>query len=152
MLFRFAGALACVKISTVMGTSRFHRFFVCAGLSALALTAAFLSAVILAAPAAAKDGIGNGYTTKPWDTDNLVYTQGTVSYSAENFRVPFHQYRGYSTAAGASSAAREACAPGGVADAFFQTDTAPGRNDFPVLASNTAGTRVVYASPVHTYV
>ena len=133
MLFRFAGALACVKISTVMGTSRFHRFFVCAGLSALALTAAFLSAVILAAPAAAKDGGGGDIDEKPWDTDNLVYTQGTVSYSAENFRVPFHQYRGYSTSAGASPAAKEACAPGGVADAFFQTDTAPGRNDFPVL-------------------
>ncbi len=85
-------------------------------------------------------GGGGKPTTKPWDTDNLVYTQGTVSYSAENFRVPFHQYRGYRTAAGASSAAREACAPGGIADAFFQTDSGRGRNDFPVLASNTAGT------------
>ena len=102
--------------------------------------AAFLGALLFwsatANPVAA-DSHGNSnrgrIPSKPWDTDNLVYTQGTVSYSAENFRVPFHQYGGYSTAAGASAAAREACAPGGVADAFFQTDTAPGRNDFPVL-------------------
>ena len=125
-----------------MGFSWFAKIFRYVCLAGIAVAAAFVVAVILANPAAADPSGGGGSkpTTKPWDTDNLVYTQGTVSYSAENFRVPFHQYRGYSTAAGASPAAREACAPGGVADAFFQTDTAPGRNDFPVLASNTAGT------------
>ena len=118
-----------------MGFSWFAKIFRYVCLAGIAVAAAFVVAVILANPAAADPSGGGGSkpTTKPWDTDNLVYTQGTVSYSAENFRVPFHQYRGYSTAAGASAAAREACAPGGVADAFFQTDTAPGRNDFPVL-------------------
>ncbi len=124
-----------------MGFSWVAKIFRHVCLAAIAVAAAVLVAITFANPAAARNpGGGNGDTTKPWDTDNLVYTQGTVSYSAENFRVPFHQYRGYSTDAGASAAAREACAPGGVADAFFQTDTAPGRNDFPVLASNTAGT------------
>ena len=116
-----------------MVKSRLRETIKYVGFAAAGIAAAVVTVSLLAAPATARPGGGGKPTTKPWDTDNLVYTQGTVSYSAENFRVPFHQYRGYSTAAGASPAAREACAPGGVADAFFQTDTAPGRNDFPVL-------------------
>ena len=116
-----------------MGFSYFAKIFRYACLAAIALAAAFLVAITFTNPAAAKGGDGNGDTTKPWDTDNLVYTQGTASYSAENFRVPFHQYGGYSTTSGASPSAREACAPGGIADAFFQTDSGRGRNDFPVL-------------------
>ncbi len=124
-----------------MGFSWVAKVFRHVCLAAIAIAAAFFAAITLANTAVAQNpGGGGDIDEKPWDTDNLVYTQGTVSYSAENFRVPFHQYRGYSTSAGASPAAKEACAPGGVADAFFQTDTAPGRNDFPVLASNTAGT------------
>ena len=108
-----------------MGFSWFAKIFRYVCLAVIAVAAAFGVAVILANPATADPSGGGGGkpTTKPWDTDNLVYTQGTASYSAENFRVPFHQYRGYRTAAGASPAAKEACAPGGVADAFFQTDS-----------------------------
>ena len=116
-----------------------------AGVAAAGLAAAVVTVALLAAPASARPGGGSKPTTKPWDTDNLVYTQGTVSYSAENFRVPFHQYRGYSTAAGASPAAKEASALGGVADAFFQTDSGRGRNDFPVLASTTSASGTVWA-------
>ena len=124
-----------------MGFSWFAKVFRYVCLAAIAVAAAFFAAITLENTAVAQNpGGGGDVDEKPWDTDNLVYTQGTTSISARNFRVPFHQYRGYSTATGASAAAREACAPGGVADAFFQTDTAPGRNDFPVLASNTAGT------------
>ena len=113
----------------------FSKIFRCALFALAGLAAVFAAALMLTAPASALlPGIGNGYTTKPWDTDNLAYG----SYSAENFRVPFHQYRGYATASGVSSTAREACQPGGVADAFFQTDSGRGRNDFPVLASTTS--------------
>jgi len=110
------------------------------GMAVIAFASLAIAAVVaIAATSSATSaqnvppGGGGDFTTKPWDTDNLVYTQGTASYSAENFRVPFHQYRGYATASGVSSAAREACQPGGVADAFFQTDSGRGRNDFPVL-------------------
>ena len=127
------GVVCCIKIANPMGFSLFVKIFRYVCLTAIAATAFFVVLNLLAAPAAAQNGGGSKPPTKPWDTDNLVYTQGTVSYSAENFRVPFHQYRGYSTASGASPAAREACAPGGVADAFFQTDSGRGRNDFPVL-------------------
>ena len=113
---------------------------------------AFLGAVLFWSAAAnptAADSHGNSnrgrITTKPWDTDNLVYTQGTASYSAENFRVPFHQYGGYRTTAGASPAAREACRSGGVADAFFQTDSGRGCNDFPVLAGTTSASGTAWA-------
>ena len=114
--------------------------------------AAFLGTVLFwsatANPAAADSHENSNrgrITTKPWDTDNLVYTQGTASYSAENFRVPFHQYGGYSTASGASPSAKEACRPGGIADAFFQTDSGRGRNDFPVLASTTSASGTTWA-------
>ena len=129
------GAACCIKIARLWGLQVLLKFFRYVCLAAIAIAAAFFVAITLANPAAADPSGGGGgrITTKPWDTDNLVYTQGTASYSAENFRVPFHQYRGYSTAAGASPAAREACAPGGIADAFFQTDSGRGRNDFPVL-------------------
>ena len=129
-----------------MGFSWFAKIFRYICLAAIAIAAAFFAAITLANTAVAQNpGGGNGDTTKPWDTDNLAYRQGSGSYSAENFRVPFHQYGGYSTAAGASSAAREACAPGGVADAFFQTDSGRGRNDFPVLASTTSAAGTVWS-------
>ena len=117
-----------------MGFSWFAKVFRYVCLAAIAVATAFFAAITLENTAVAQNpGGGGDVDEKPWDTDNPVYTQGTTSISARNFRVPFHQYRGYSTATGASAAAREACAPGGVADAFFQTDTAPCRNDFPVL-------------------
>lgn len=72
-----------------------------------------------------------------WNTDNLVYTQGSDSYSAKNFRVPHHKYAADTEA---TSSAKTACRTGGVADGFFQIDSASRRNDFPVLESNTDGT------------
>ena len=113
-----------------MGFSWFAKVFRYVCLAAIAIVAAFLVAITFANPAAAQNpGGGGDVDAKPWDTDNLSYG----GFSPENFRVPFHQYRGYATASGVSSAAREACQPGGVADAFFQTDSGRGRNDFPVL-------------------
>jgi len=105
-----------------MGFAGFARIFRYVCLAAIAIAAAFFAAITLANPAAADPSGGGGgrITTKPWDTDNLVYTQGTASYSAENFRVPFHKYDGYTTASGASPDAKEACRPGGIADAFFR--------------------------------
>ena len=74
-----------------MGQSRFFR---CACLAAVTLAAAFIAAIISANPAAADHhnrGGGNEPSLKSWDTDNLRYG----SYSARNFRIPFHQYGGY---------------------------------------------------------
>lgn len=86
------------------------------------LSAAFLAAIALAAPAAADnhiDGGGNDTTVKPWDTDNLRYR----GYSARNFRIPFHEYAGYAAFTDNTtfqSRAREAC-QSAIADGFFQT-------------------------------
>ena len=116
-----------------MGTpcySGISKFFAIVLLGAAAAIAAI---AVLSSPAAARTGGGgNAIDEHPWDTDNLVYTQGSNSYSAKNFRVPHHQYTGYATSTTASDAAKAACGTGGVADGFFQTDSA-GRNDFPVL-------------------
>ena len=129
-----------------MGFSWFAKIFRYICLAAIAIAAAFFAAITLANTAVAQNpGGGSKPTTKPWDTDNLAYTQGTGSYSAKNFRVPHHRYGGYATATGASASAKEACAPGGIADAFFQTDSGRGRNDFPVLASTTSASGTVWA-------
>jgi len=125
-----SGVMLDITISKAMVPQVFSKIFRFALFALAGLAAVFATALMLAAPASADQKGGGGKpTTKPWDTDNLAYG----IYSAENFRVPFHQYRGYATASGVSSAAREACQPGGVADAFFQTDSGRGRNDFPVL-------------------
>ena len=77
---------------------------------------------------------------KPWDTDNLAYG----GYSARNFRVPFHEYGGYSAFVFSGDAvfqgrAREAC-QSAVADAFFQAGGSVGaKNDFPVLDKTASG-------------
>ena len=111
-------------------------------LAAIAAAAAFLAAIALASPAAAdpnSGGNGNRQTEKPWDTDNLRYS----TYSARNFRVPFHEYAGYASFSFTENTtfqarAREAC-QSAIADGFFQTGGSVGaKNDFPVL-SKTAG-------------
>lgn len=104
---------------------RIIKFFAVALLGAAATIAAI---AVLSSPVAARPGEGDSRTEKPWDTDNLAYS----TYSARNFRVPHHQYSGYAAGTG-STAAKAACRTGGIADGFFQTDTAPGRNDFPEL-------------------
>ena len=57
-----------------------------AGVAAAGLAAAVVAVALLAAPASARPDGGSKPKPKPWDTDNLAYG----SYSAENFRVPFH--------------------------------------------------------------
>ena len=110
--------------------SRIIKFFAIALLGAAAAIAVI---AVLSSPATAQaPGGGGGDTEKPWDTDNLRYTQGSTTYTAKNFRVPYHKYGSYATDTTASAAAKAACRGGGIADGFFQTDTA-GRNDFPVL-------------------
>ena len=97
------------------------KIFAFALLGAAAAIAAF---AVLSSPAtAAPGGGGGGRTEKPWDTDNLRYTQGSNTYTAKNFRVPYHKYSGYA-AGTASQAAKAACRGGGIADGFFQTDAA----------------------------
>ena len=109
--------------------SRIIKFFAIALLGAATAIAAI---AVLSSPAAAQRGGGGGRTEKPWDTDNLRYTQGGTTYTAKNFRVPYHKYGSYATDTTASAAAKAACRGGGIADGFFQTDAA-GRNDFPEL-------------------
>ena len=111
-----------------MGTSRFRRFFVYAGLSALALAAAFLAVAAATNPAAAQNiqrPSNNAVSLKSWDTDNLLFG----AYSAKSFNVPFHDYSGYSGVAACKSR---------VADGFFQTDNSV-VNDFPVLVPSGSG-------------
>ena len=118
--------------------SKFAKFFAFALLGAATAIAAL---AVLSSPAAAQNGGGGGFgTLKPWDTDNLAYG----GYSARNFRVPFHEYGGYSAFVFSGDAvfqgrAREAC-QSAVADAFFQAGGSVGaKNDFPVLDKTASG-------------
>ena len=112
------------------------KFFAFALLGAAADVAAI---AVLSSPAIAAPGGGGGdVPEKPWDTDNLRYWQGSTLYTAKNFRVPYHKYGSYATDTTASAAAKAACRGGGIADGFFQTDTA-GRNDFPELSRDDDG-------------
>ena len=55
-------------------------------------------AFLFASPAAAvTPGVGNAETLKEWDTDNLSrYIASTASrVGGKNYRIPFHDYRGY---------------------------------------------------------
>ena len=96
--------------------SKFAKFFAFALLGAATAIAAL---AVLSSPAAAQNGGGGGFgTLKPWDTDNLAYG----GYSARNFRVPFHEYGGYSAFVFSGDAvfqgrAREAC-QSAIADGF----------------------------------
>ena len=116
--------------------SRIIKFFAIALLGAAAAIAVI---AVLSSPATAQaPGGGGGDTEKPWDTDNLRYTQGSTTYTAKNFRVPYHKYGSYATDTTASRRAKNACQGGGIADGFFQTDAA-GRNDFPELSRDDDG-------------
>ena len=114
-----------------MGKPCYFRIIKFFAIALLGVAAAITAIAVLSSPATAQAPGGDDkgkIPEKPWDTDNLAYS----TYSARNFRVPYHQYSGYATGT-ASAAAKAACRGGGIADGFFQTDAAPGRNDFPVL-------------------
>ena len=121
--------------------SKAVKFFAIALFGAAATIAAV---AVLSSPATAQaPGGGGGFgTLKPWDTDNLAYG----SYSARNFRVPFHQYGGYSGFVFSENSvfqgrAREAC-QSAIADGFFQSGGSVGaKNDFPVLDKTASGWR-----------
>ena len=107
-----------------MGNFGLYRLLRCVLLGAASLAAAFVAAVILAAPAAAnQEGSGNDPSEKNWDSDNLRFG----GYSSASFRIPSHSY-GTATAPRYSHAA---CGHGGIADGFYQTRSDV--NDFPVL-------------------
>ena len=121
-----------------MGKPYFSRIIKFFAIALLGAAAAITAIAVLSSPAAAQGGGGNRPTPKPWDTDNLRYTQGSTTYTAKNFRVPYHKYGSYATDTTASAAAKAACRGGGIADGFFQTDAA-GRNDFPELSRDDDG-------------
>ena len=119
-----------------MGKPCFYKAIKFFAFALLGAATAIAAVAVLSSPASADPsggggGLGDEY---PWDTDNLAYS----TYSARNFRVPHHKYAGYAADGTASDAAKAACATGGVADGFFQTDTA-GRNDFPELSRDDDG-------------
>ena len=80
-----------------MGNFRFSEVLRYSLLSASALVAAFLAAIVFASPASANpDGDRvDQPEEKLWDTDNLLYTANTGAVSARTFGVPFHDYGGY---------------------------------------------------------
>ena len=52
-------------------------------------------ALLFASPAAAQGGDGNKGSLKEWDTDNLSRWTTAGQVGGRNYRIPFHDYRGY---------------------------------------------------------
>ena len=58
-------------------------------------TVCLAAALLLASPAAALPGDGGGFPLKAWDTDNLSRWTTAGQVGGRNYRIPFHDYRGY---------------------------------------------------------
>ena len=110
--------------------SKLTKFFAFALLSAATAIAAV--AVLSSSASARTPGGGGDVTEKSWDTDNLKYG----GYSARSFAIPHMS--------DSDRGSSDACAGGGVADAFFQNNSA--RNDMPELVVSSDGGSVVLGS------
>ena len=111
--------------------SKLTKFF---AFALLGVATAIAAVAVLSSPASADPSGGGGgdSTLKSWDTDNLKYG----GYSARSFAIPHMS----DSDRGSSGA----CAGGGVADAFFQNNSA--RNDMPELVVSSDGGSVVLGS------
>ena len=75
-----------------MGKPLFSKIAKLFALALLGTATAIAAIAVLSSPATAdQEGGRDAVSLKSWDTDNLRYG----SYSARNFRIPFHQYEGY---------------------------------------------------------